>query len=394
VTATGTELFDGDFWRDPYPAFAVLRAEQPVVRAETQDGPVWLITRYEDVRSALTDPRFSKDWRYTLPPEARAEAPGNPIPMMLLVDPPDHTRLRKLVSRSFTVRRIAGMRPRIEQITAELLDALPASEPVDLMSQYAFRLPVQVICELLGVPAEDRDRFGAWSTTMVDESSPEETGAASGQLFGYLGELIARKRAEPDGALLSALVEVADDEDRLSEEELLGMAMLLLIAGHETTTNLIGNAVLGLLTHPDQLALLRERPELLPAAVEEFLRWDSPVYNAPVRFTTEDVGVAGTVIPAGSVVQLALGSANRDSTRFPDADELRVDRDASGHVAFGHGLHFCLGAQLARIEGEVAIGALLGRFPGLRPAVDPAELLHRRSTLIHGLRTLPVVLAP
>ena len=391
VATDGPQLFDGAFWNDPYPAYAALRDAAPVRRLDQPGGAIWLVTRYEDVRAAFTDPRLAKDWRYTLPVGERDTAPGSP--MMILMDPPDHTRLRKLVSRSFTARRMAGLRPRVEQIATALADDLPTHGAVDLMERYAFPLPVQVICELLGVPARDRDDFSAWSATMVDDSPQADKHAASDKLGGYLAELVARKRTEPDDALLTALVEVSDDDgDRLSEQELVAMAMLLLIAGHETTVNLIGNAVLGLLTHPDQQDVLRARPELLGGAVEEFLRWESPVANAPVRFATEDVEIAGTTIPAGAVVMLGLAAANRDPDRFPGAERLDVTRDASGHVAFGHGLHFCLGAQLARIEGEVAIGVLLDRHPRLRLGVDAAELVYRRSTLIRGLTTLPVVL--
>jgi cytochrome P450 len=393
VAAT-LELFEGAFWRDPYPAYAALRADEPVRRIQRPDGTVWLLSRYADVRAALADPRLSKDWRYTLPPEARAEAPASPIPMMILMDPPGHTRLRKLVSRSFTLRRMEELRPRVAEIAGELLDALPPTGRVDIVAQYAFLLPVFVICELLGVPAEDRHDFAAWSTTMVDESTQDESMAAAGKLHGYLSGLIEDKRAHPDDALISALIEVAGDEDRLSPEELVAMAMMLLIAGHETTVNLIGNGLLALLTHPEQLALLRERPELLPSAVEEFLRWDSPVHSAPVRFAAEDVEYSGVRIPAGSVVTVSLAAANRDPERFADAEQLRVERDASGHVAFGHGLHHCLGAQLARIEGQEAIGLLLARRSELALAVEPEELLHRRSTLVRGLTTLPVELGP
>jgi hypothetical protein len=389
VTVTD-DLFGDAFWRDPYPALGLLRAEAPVCRVDLADGPVWLVTRYDDVRAALADPRLSKNWRHLLPPEAGAAVPVEQEPM-LMRDPPDHTRLRKLVSRSFTARRIAALRPRVAAIADELLDAVPVDAPFDLVERYAFPLPVQVICELLGVPAADRDRFGAWSRVLIDQSSPEEAQEADAQLQAYLTELIARKRAEPDEALLSALIRVADDDgDRLSERELVSMATLLLIAGHETTTNLLGNAVLALLTRPDQLALLRARPELLPRAVEELLRFDGPVWNATFRFTTEDVELSGVTIPAASAVQLTLGSANRDDARFPDAAELRVDRDAGGHLAFGHGIHYCLGAPLARIEGEVALGALLARFPRWEAATDPAGLVFRRSTLIRGLQALPV----
>ncbi len=384
------ELFDGAFWRDPYPAYDALRSDDPVLRVQRSDGDVWMMFRHADVRAALADPRLSKDWRYTLPADQRAGQPATPIPMMILMDPPGHTRLRKLVSRSFTLRRMEELRPRVQQLARELIDALPESGEVDLMARYAFLLPVFVICELLGVPAQDRDRFAGWSNVMVDDSTQEESMAAAGQLHGYLSELTEAKRTTADAALISALIEEADDGDRLSQEELVAMAMILLIAGHETTINLIGNGVLALLTHPEQRALVQERPELLPAAVEEFLRWDSPVHSTPARFAAEDVEYGGVTIGAGSVVILSLAAANRDPARVDNAQELRVDRDASGHMAFGHGLHHCLGAQLARIEGQEAIGMLLARRPELALAVDPDELLHRHSTLIRGLRTLPV----
>jgi vitamin D3 1,25-hydroxylase len=388
TTSSGRPLFDGDYWADPYPALAELRADDPVRRLDLPDGPMWIITRYEDARAAFVDARFSKDWRYTLPAEQRAAMPAAPTPMMLLMDPPDHTRLRRLVSRSFTARRMEELRPRVQQIADELLDALPTGT-VDLMTHYAFLLPVRVICELLGVPAEDRDDFGRWSSTMIDESSNDEKMAASTALGEYLAALIDRKRAEPDDALLSALTQVSDEGDALSQEELVAMAMMLLIAGHETTVNLIGNGVLGLLTHPDQLAVLRDEPDRWPGAVEEFLRWDTPVTNAPVRFAAEDVEVAGTVIPEGAVVMLSLSAANRDDARFTDAATLDVRRTDGGHVAFGYGLHHCLGAPLARIEGQVALASLFTRHPDLRLASQ--DLTYRRSVLVRGLTELPVV---
>ncbi len=390
MTAT-LEIFDGAFWRDPYPAYAQLRDDAPVRRIERADGIMWLISRYADVRAALVDPRLSKDWRYTLPPEQRAAQPAAHIPMMLLMDPPGHTRLRKLVSRVFTVRRMEALRPRVAQVAAELIDGLPTEGRVDVMASYAFLLPVLVICELLGVPPTDRDEFAAWSNAMVDDQSQDASMAGATALHGYLSALIETKRSQPDDALISALIEEAAD-DRLTHEELVAMAMMLLIAGHETTINLIGNGLLALLTHPDQLDLLRRRPELLPSAIEEFLRWDSPVHSTPARFAAEDLEYAGVTIPAGSVVILSLAAANRDPARFADPELLRVDRDAAGHTAFGHGLHHCLGAQLARIEGQEAIGALLRARPDMALALDPAELAYRQSTLVRGLRTLPVTL--
>jgi cytochrome P450 len=390
VTAT-LDLFDGAFWRDPYPAYAQLRDGAPVRRIERADGILWLISRYADVRAALVDPRLSKDWRYTLPPEQRAAHAATPIPMMILMDPPEHTRLRKLVSRVFTLRRMEALRPRVQQVAAELIDGLRTEGAVDIMASYAFLLPVLVICELLGVPPTDRDRFAAWSNAMVDDETQDASMTAAANLHGYLSELIEVKRAQPDDALISALIEDADD-DQLTHDELVAMAMLLLIAGHETTINLIGNGLLALLTHPDQLDLLRRRPELLSSAIEEFLRWDSPIHSTPARFAVQDVEYAGVTIPAGSVVILSLAAANRDPSRFDDPAELRVDRDSGGHAAFGHGLHHCLGAQLARIEGQEAIGALLRAYPDIALAADPADLVYRQSTLVRGLRTLPVTL--
>ena len=393
MTATG-QLFEGAFWNDPYPAYDALRGDEPVREVDTPDGRVWMMFEHADVRAALADPRLSKDWRYTLPADQRDQHPATPIPMMILMDPPEHTRLRKLVSRAFTVRRMEELRPRVAEIAERLLDDLAAAPgPVDLMAGYAFPLPVFVICELLGVPAADRDDFAAWSNVLVDDAALGDKNEAMGKLHGYLSELVEAKRTQPDDGLISGLVEVADDGDTLSQEELVAMSMLLLIAGHETTVNLVGNGVLALLTHPEQRALLRERSELLASAVEEFLRWDSPVQTTPARFAAEDVEYSGVTIPAGSIVVLSLASANRDAERFPDAADLRIDRDATGHTAFGHGLHHCLGAQLARIEGQEAVRALLDRYPGMRLAGTVEDLVYRRSTLVRGLRSLPVELA-
>ncbi|MBB3086011.1 cytochrome P450 family protein [Geodermatophilus sabuli] len=398
VTAAEHSVFEGAFWRDPYPAYERLRAQAPVREvALPRGGTTWLITRYDDVRAAFTDPRLVKDHRATLPPEVREQAPRLPGPfgsMMILLDPPDHTRLRRLVARAFTPRRTAELRPRIEALAAALLDALPVDEPVDLLATYAVPLPMAVICELLGVPDTDRDAFGPWSRALVDDHDDVDEQQATAGLAQYLHALVESKRRAPDGALLSALVEVSEAGDQLSTEEVVAMGVLLLIAGHETTANLIGNAVLGVATD----AALRERllagPEQVPAAVEEFLRWDGPVHNAPLRFAAEDVEYSGTTIPAGSVVTLSVGAANRDPDRFDRPELLDPDRDTGGHLAFGHGLHYCLGAPLARLEGEVALRSLLDRFPGLRLAVPPQDLAHRRSVIVHGLEQLPVVLGP
>jgi cytochrome P450 len=396
VTAVDDSVFEGSFWRDPYPAYERLRAQAPVCEvALPRGGTTWMITRYDDVRAAFTDPRLVKDHRATLPPEVRAQAPRLPGPfgsMMILLDPPDHTRLRRLVARAFTPRRTAELRPRIEALAAGLLDALPTGEPVDLLATYAVPLPMAVICELLGVPGTDRDAFGTWSRALVDDHDDVDEQQATAGLAEYLHALVEAKRRSPDGALVSALVEVSEAGDQLSTEEVVAMGVLLLIAGHETTANLIGNAVLGVATDAGLREHLLTDPERIPAAVEEFLRWDGPVHNAPLRFAAEDVEYSGTTIPAGSVVTLSVGAANRDPDRFGRPELLDPGRDTTGHLAFGHGLHYCLGAPLARLEGEVALRSLLHRFPELRLAVPPDELRHRRSVIVHGLERLPVLL--
>jgi cytochrome P450 len=310
---------------------------------------------------------------------------------MLNVDPPDHTRLRRLVSAAFTVRRIEALRPRIEQITDELLDAMAEQDVLDLIDAFAFPLPIQVICELLGVPVADRDSFRAWTNAIIGGvSARDELPAAAEGLVRYLRDLVRAKRAAPADDLLSALVGVRADRDQLTEDELTSMGFLLLIAGHETTVNLIGNAVYALLNHPDQLARLRAEPALLPAAIEEFLRYESPVETSTFRIATEPVEIAGQVIPAGHTVLIGLLSANHDDTRFPDPDRLDVTRQDYPHLAFGHGIHHCLGAPLARLEAKVALGRLLPRHPAIRLAVPSHEVTWKPGTLIRGLTTLPV----
>ena len=388
------DLFDGDFWRDPYPAYAALRENAPVVEVPLpQGGSTWLLTRYDDVLAAFTDERLVKDVRKVMPP-------GSPDPrgpggsMMLLQDPPDHTRLRRLVTRAFTARRVADLRPRVEEISAGLLDALAAGDPgasVDLVDAYAVPLPVAVICELLGVPAGDRAEFGAWSNAMIDDSGAADGPAATEAMGRYIGSLLASPD-RPDDALLTALLAASVEGDRLTPQEVVAMGILLLVAGHETSANLIGNAALGLLTD-DGLRARAADASSMPAVVEEFLRFDGPVHNAPLRFAATDVEYSGTTIPAGSVVTLSIGSANRDPERFDRPavfDAERPQERGVSNLAFGHGVHHCLGAGLARLEGEVALGALLARFPQMSLAVAPDVLVHRRSTIVHGLAALPV----
>ncbi|MGY1641758.1 cytochrome P450 [Geodermatophilus sp. SYSU D00703] len=392
---------DESFFADPHALFATLRADRPVARARTPIGlPVWLVTRYEDARAALADPRLSKDGaRFAevldsspVPAERRVAFARELTRHMLNSDPPDHTRLRKLVGRAFTMRAVAGLRPRVEQIATELADAMAAGPAeVDLLDAFAFPLPMSVICELLGVPDDERSAFRTWSNTLLasDDLTAERTAAAMA-MAGYLDRLVADKRAHPGEDVLSGIIAASEDADRLSAEETVSMAFLLLVAGHETTVNLIGNGVYALLRSPEALARLRADPDLTPRAVEEFLRFDGPVDLATFRHTTEPVEIAGTPIPAGQVVLVALASANRDPGHFRSPEELDLERADVGHLAFGFGLHHCLGAPLARLEGDVAFRTLLARFPDLTLAVDPGELTWRSSILIRGLTRLPV----
>jgi cytochrome P450 len=392
------ERFGAEYFQNPLGVYARLRDSRPVTPVTMPEGGrQWLVTRYEDVRSALADPRLAKDWTKHMVPEDWTPDPAGMYftRHMLSMDPPDHTRLRRLVVKAFTPRRVAGLRPRILAITSSLLDALDAHDEVDLIEAFAFPLPVTVICELLGVPAADQDRFQAWSHAVLSSAAgPEETREAGFAMYTYFTELVAAKRKAPADDLLSALIAATDEGDSLDERELIGMIFLLMIAGHETTVNLIASGMLALLTFPGELARLRSDRSLLPAAVEELLRYANPLNHATVRFTLEPVAIGGVEIPAHEWVVCVTSSANHDPARFSSPDRLDIGRDTSGHLAFGHGIHYCLGAPLARLEGEIAFGALLDRFPSMSLAVPPSSLRWRQSSLIHGLEELPVRLRP
>lgn len=385
---------DSAFMRDPRAVYALLRNEGPVRQVIMPTGlPGWLVTSYDDARSLLADPRLGKDYRRIagIVPPGMAGIYATPLAAtMLAADPPDHTRLRNLVTRAFTAQAIAGLRPVIEQTADRLLGAMAAGTTADLLAAYALPLPIAVISAVLGVPQAEQGRFRDWTLAFVSVTSPEVLADAERQLAGFLTALIADKRARPGDDLLSRLAQVADEGSRLSAGELLRMAFLLLTAGFETTVNLIANGVLSLLRHPGQLALLRSDPALLGSAVEELLRYEGPVHVATFRFTREPVHAGGADIPPGQLVLISLLAANRDESRFPEAGRLDITRPAGGHLAFGHGIHRCLGAPLARLEGQIAIGRLLSRFPGLGLAAEPGELCWRDSTLMHGLHSLPV----
>jgi cytochrome P450 len=388
---------DGDsYYQDPAGFFARLRESRPVAPLPVPGyGRAWIVTRYADVRAVLTDPRVAKDVR-RWPGGGRSrpsEATGV-CAHMLHFDPPDHTRLRRLVQKAFTPRR-AALRPRAEEIAAGLLDAMAAARGgvTDLLGAYARPLPIAVLCELLGIPAADQAWTGA-AVAAYDERAEHER--VERELAAYFTGLIAAKRAVPGDDLVSALVAASDSAcaggaaGGLTGDELVSTVFLLVMAGFDTTVNLIASGALALLTHPEEAARLRRDPSLLPAAVEELLRFTNPVNHANDRFTTEDVPVGGVVIPAGEWVLPAISSANRDPAQFPGPDGLDLGRDTSGHVAFGYGVHYCLGAPLARMEAEVALGALLARFPGASLAVPPSELRWRPVSLMNGLESLPV----
>jgi len=408
VTDSQRRFSRDEYFQDPQRYFTRLREERPVAPLDLPgSGRAWLVTRYEDVRAGLADPRLAKDPRKLYPHWEPGPVQAMFNLHMLNLDPPDHTRLRRLVQKAFTPGRVSALRPRVEAITVALLDATEAIAAksddgvVDLLDQFAFRLPITVICELLGVPARDQDDFREWTSALLSpgqpqadaEQGPDGSRDAAHAMFDYFTQLIAAKRTSPADDLLSALISVRDGAgqgDALSEGELYAMVFLLLVAGFETTVNLIASGTLALLTFPDQMARLRADPALLPAAVEELLRYTNPLNHATERFTVADLPIGDVVIPAGEYVTLVTSSANRDPDRFGHPDQLDLSRDASGHVAFGHGIHYCLGAPLARLEGEVAFGALLPRFPSLSLAVAPSQLRWRPSSLFHGLESLPV----
>jgi cytochrome P450 len=401
------DLASPAFKANPYPFYARLRAEAPVWRVTLRDRrTAWLVTRYEDVARVLKDDTFAKDKLNAMDPEQRAKTPWVPgflKPLernMLDLDDPDHVRLRALVSKAFTPRLIERLRGRIEALCEELLDAMEREWKLkgrtDLVAGYALPLPATVIAELLGVPAEDHAKFHRWSNRLVSVSSGRDMLRALPAALAfvrYLRNLVERRRADPEDDLITALIRAEEVGDKLSEDELLAMAFLLLVAGHETTVNLIASGTLALLEHPEQTEWLRRDPSLVKPAVEELLRYTSPVELATERYVREDAEIGGRRIPRGGLVLAVLGSANRDERHFEDPDVLDLARDPNRHLAFGRGgVHHCLGAPLARMEGQIALTALLRHFPGARLAMAPESLHWRRGLFLRGLEKLPLVL--
>lgn len=388
-------IASSEFKANPFPFYAQLRSEAPVYQTTLPDGrDVWLVTRYDDVVAVLKDDRFSKDKINARRPPW---LPGMLKPLlrnMLDVDVPDHTRLRGLVQKVFTVRLIENLRERIQDLADELLNQTQAEGRMDLVRDYAITIPTTIIAEMLGVPTEDRHKFHRWSSTAISS-----TASRWGMVFAlpnvvaflrYVRGLVKSRRANPKDDLVTALVQAEEAGDQLSEDELVAMIFLLLVAGHETTVNLIGNGMLTLLENLDQMSKLRDNPLLIKTSVEELLRYNGPLETATERYARTDTTVAGVIIPRGELVLAVLASANRDERQFKDADNLDLGREPNPHVAFGFGIHYCLGASLARLEGQIAIATLLRRIPNLKLSIPPDKLRWRRGLVLRGLESLPV----
>jgi cytochrome P450 len=402
-------LFTWEFAADPYPAYAWLREHAPVHRTTLPSGvDAWLVTRYADARQALADGRLSKNpahhseqahrtGRVGIPGERQADL----MTHLLNIDPPDHTRLRRLVSKAFTPRRVAEFEPRVQNLTDRLIDSFAARGSADLIHEFAFPLPIYAICDLLGVPAEDQDDFRDWAGMMIRHGGGPRGGVARAvkKMRSYLLELIHRKRGELGEDLISGLIRASDHGEHLTENEAAAMAFILLFAGFETTVNLIGNGLFALLNQPEQRARLQAsvaagETELLATGIEELLRYDGPVELATWRFATAPLSIGGVDIPVGDPVLVVLAAADRDPARFDRPDTLDLARRDNPHLGFGHGIHYCIGAPLARLEGQRALATLLTRLPDLRLAAEPGELRWRGGLIMRGLRELPVSFTP
>ncbi|MBP0460800.1 cytochrome P450 family protein [Streptomyces montanisoli] len=403
------ELFSWEFAADPYPTYAWLREHAPVRWTRLPSGvEAWLVTRYADARSALADTRLSKNpVHHAEPAHARGKTgiPGERgadlMTHLLNIDPPDHTRLRRLVSKAFTPRRVAEFAPRVRELADGLIDGFAADGSADLIHAFAFPLPIYAICDLLGVPREDQDDFRDWAGMMIRHGGGPRGGVARAvkKIRAYLADLIHRKRQDLGDDLISGLIRASDHDEQLTENEVAAMCFVLLFAGFETTVNLIGNGTYALLRNPDQRALLQDAlragdDALLTTGIEELLRYDGPVELATWRYATEPLTVGGQSVSTGDPVLVVLAAADRDPARFDGPDTLDLARRDNQHLGYGHGIHYCLGAPLARLEGRAALTALLTRLPDLRLAADPAELRWRGGLIMRGLRTLPVRFAP
>ncbi|MFI6875932.1 cytochrome P450 [Streptomyces sp. NPDC050400] len=398
-TTAAVPSLDSDLFHiDQYDTYAALREQGPVSKVSFIGREAFLITRHAEAKAALGDLRLSNDQKkqppevelptyHGIPEDVRPYFANN----MGSNDPPVHTRLRKLVAREFTARRVESMRARIEELAERLLDGFDGQDGTDLVERFAYPLPITVISELLGVEERYQGDFGRWSNEflVIEADRVEQREQAARALVGFILDLIDRRRADPGSDLLSALITVhEEDQDRLSNDELASVVLILLIAGFETSVSLIAMATYLLLTHPEELAKVRRDPAVLPNAVDEALRFLGPA-EITTRGSLEDVEIGGVHIPAHSTVLIAGAAANRDPRKFPNPERFDVTRDTTGHLSFGHGIHFCVGGPLARMEGEIALRALLRRFPDLSLAIDPEQVSWRRSFL-RGIDSLPV----
>ncbi len=396
------DLFTPEALRNPHPILAQMRSEAPIYKLTRQEmGQIpWLLTRYEDCIKLTKDERFTKDMLHR--PGAASHDPDDMMMQaaatinrhMLTVDPPDHTRLRNLVHRAFTPRMIREMGGRIQQIADGLIDNMQGKTRIDLIADFAFPLPITVIAELLGIPSSDRAKFREWTQTIIIDGTRgvggEGIATAALEFIMYFHQLFEERRGEPREDLISGLLQVEEAGDKLSSEELISMVFLLLAAGHETTVNLLANGTLDLLQHPDQLHKLRENPALINSAVEEMLRFNGPVGATTMRWALEDLEIHGQIIPAGDMVLASLLGADRDPAVFENPNVFDITRDPNPHIAFGNGIHYCLGAPLARLEGVIAFNTILARLPDLSLAAEPESLEWNETILLHSMKALPV----
>ncbi|USL44233.1 cytochrome P450 family protein [Priestia megaterium] len=388
------DLFSQQFHQNPYDYYEKIRPHQPFAKVKMlNDGNnTWMAFTYKAAEAVLKDKRFIKDMRTVFPDEMTDENLPPMAQSMLFVDPPDHHRLRSLVQSGFTPKRIEKLRGRIEEIAREQAKLMWNKGTVDFIKAYAFPIPIRVICELLGIPSGDQLDFQRWSNVLVDINDDSQYDEVNMEFMAYLEKLTEQKRVSPQEDLMSYLIQVEEGGERLTVSELYGVVMLLIVAGHETTVNLIANGLLALLTHPEQLALLKADPSLVAQAIEELLRFNGPVEFSTDRWAKESFTFMGQQVEKGDHVIVSLASADHDPAVFAKPDTLDITREKSPHLAFGKGLHYCLGAPLARLEGEIAIRVLLEEYPDLTLAAELPELEWRQSLIIRGLKQLPVKL--
>ncbi|GCE15370.1 cytochrome P450 family protein [Tengunoibacter tsumagoiensis] len=397
---TTIDITNATFKANPFPFYARLRTEAPVYPVTLKRfGRTWLVTRYNDVLEVLKDERFVKDPKNAMTPEQLKKAPRMPAMFkpfsksLLSLDDPDHARLRVLVHKAFTPRRIEQMRDQVQVVADELLEGIAPRGQMDLIADYALPLPLTMIARILGIPSSDNNKFHRWTKTFLSAASnpnPLVIVPAMMSFMRYLRKQIKERQAHPQDDLITALVQAREGNDMFNEDEVVSMIFLLLSAGHETTVNLIGSGMLALMEHPDQMQKLRNAPELSKSAIEELVRFVCPAETATERYAREDVTIAGTTIPRGEMVLAVVGSANRDPNYFDNPDTIDIARTNNRHLAFGQGIHYCLGAPLARLEGQIAIPTLLQRLPNLHLARKPEDLRWRGGMILRGLEALPV----